>query len=75
MKKDTATMLILGGKGKTGRRVAERLRQRGLPFRLASRTSKVPFDWNDDSTWDRAVAGAESGSLHQDLKGDIYALR
>jgi uncharacterized protein YbjT (DUF2867 family) len=51
------TTLIVGGNGKTGRRVAEQLRARGLPFRLASRSSTPPFDWNDEATWARAVEG------------------
>jgi predicted dinucleotide-binding enzyme len=31
--------LIVGGKGKTGRRVAQRLATRGLPVRIGSRRS------------------------------------
>lgn len=54
------TTAILGGSGKTGRRVADRLRARGWPVRLASRSSEVPFDWGDESTWPRALAGANS---------------
>lgn len=54
------TNVILGGAGKTGRRVAERLAARGLPFRLASRSSAVPFDWNDEPTWAPALAGAKT---------------
>jgi len=56
MKTATRT-LIVGGNGKTGRRVAERLRGRGLPFRLASRSSAPAFDWNDESTWASALEG------------------
>lgn len=37
--------LVLGGTGKTGRRVAERLRTRGLPVRVGSRSAAPPFDW------------------------------
>ena len=55
--KTARSTLIVGGSGKTGRRVAERLRARGLPFRLASRSSAPAFDWNDDCTWGAALDG------------------
>jgi len=45
------TTLILGGKGKTGSRVAQRLSARGVPVRNGSRSSTPPFDWNDQKTW------------------------
>jgi uncharacterized protein YbjT (DUF2867 family) len=38
------TTLVVGGKGKTGRRVAERLAARGLPARVGSRSGEPPFD-------------------------------
>ena len=53
----TGTTLVLGGTGKTGRRVAERLRARGVPTRVASRVGDPPFDWDDESTWDDALDG------------------
>ena len=37
--------LVLGGNGKTGRRVAERLKTRGIPVRIGSRSAEPPFDW------------------------------
>lgn len=43
--------LVVGGNGKTGRRVAERLQHRGLPFRIGSRSGYPPFDWEDRKTW------------------------
>ena len=55
--KTARNTLIVGGSGKTGRRVAERLRARGLPFRLAFRSSTPAFDWNDESTWASALDG------------------
>jgi len=58
--KNEQTTLILGGAGKTGRRVAERLTARGLPVRLASRAGATRFDWADDSTWAAALRGAAS---------------
>ncbi len=49
--------LVLGGTGKTGRRVVERLRTRGLPVRVGSRTGSPAFDWEDRSTWAPALDG------------------
>jgi len=49
--------LIVGGTGKTGRRVADRLTARGLPVRVGSRSGEPPFDWNDRATWAPALRG------------------
>jgi uncharacterized protein YbjT (DUF2867 family) len=48
-------ILVLGATGKTGRRVAARLRLLGLPVRAASRSSATPFDWADPGGWDAAL--------------------
>jgi uncharacterized protein YbjT (DUF2867 family) len=53
-------VLVLGGTGKTGRRVVERLAGRGLPVRVGSRAGQPPFDWEDRSTWAPALDGAGS---------------
>jgi nucleoside-diphosphate-sugar epimerase len=36
------TTLVLGGTGKTGRRVVERLQARGMPVRVGSRSGEPP---------------------------------
>jgi uncharacterized protein YbjT (DUF2867 family) len=59
----TTPILILSGKGKTGRRVAAQLEARGVPFRLASRSSEQRFDWYDESTWSATIAGADTAYL------------
>lgn len=41
---------VLGGRGKTGRRVVQRLGARGLPVRVGSRSGRPPFDGGDQST-------------------------
>ena len=41
----TTPTLVLGATGKTGRRVVERLRRRGLDVRAGSRSGPPPFDW------------------------------
>src|SRR5258706_5731206 len=59
MTENTRPTLVLGGTGKTGRRVVERLTARGLPVRVGSRSGGAPrFDWEDRSTWAPALDGA-----------------
>jgi len=53
----TKPILILGGTGKTGSRVAQRLTARGLPVRIGSRSGQPPFDWNDEKTWKAVLDG------------------
>ncbi|MFE7558162.1 NmrA family transcriptional regulator [Kitasatospora sp. NPDC057500] len=57
------TVLVTGGTGKTGRRVAERLTALGRTARIGSRTAPVPFDWADDTTWDAALDGVGAAYL------------
>ncbi len=47
--------LVLGGTGKTGRRVTERLQSRGVKTRIASRSANPSFEWNDPGTWEAAL--------------------
>jgi uncharacterized protein YbjT (DUF2867 family) len=51
----TKPTLVLGGTGKTGRRIVDRLSARGLPVRVGSRSASIPFDWEDESTWAPAL--------------------
>src|ERR671925_482908 len=60
----TSPILILGGKGKTGRRVVAKLEAKGVPVRLASRSSERRFDWYDEGTW----AGIDTDDI-----GDVMA--
>jgi uncharacterized protein YbjT (DUF2867 family) len=75
----TKATLVLGGTGKTGRRVAERLAARGLPTRVGSRSGEVPFDWGDEATWAPALrdVGAVYVSYYPDLAvpGAVEAVR
>ncbi len=52
--------LVLGGTGKTGSRVAHRLRERGRPIRIGSRSGTPPFSWEDDRTWAPALRGVDA---------------
>lgn len=50
-------ILVLGGEGKTGRPVAQALREKGYDVRIGSRSAEIPFDWRDPSGWAAALAG------------------
>jgi uncharacterized protein YbjT (DUF2867 family) len=69
MSDETREILVLGGTGKTGRRVVERLRAKGAPVRVGSTGGDPPFDWTDRATWAPAIAGARAVyiSYHPDL--------
>ncbi|HTE62535.1 MAG TPA: NmrA family NAD(P)-binding protein [Solirubrobacteraceae bacterium] len=58
--RESKPTLVLGGTGKTGRRVVERLRARQLPVRVGSRAGEPPFDWEDRATWAPALDGVGS---------------
>ena len=49
--------LILGGNGKTGRRVVERLQNLGKTVRIGSRRASPAFDWQQPATWPAALQG------------------
>jgi uncharacterized protein YbjT (DUF2867 family) len=54
------TTLVLGGTGKTGRRILDRLAARGVPTRVGSRSAQPGFDWADRDTWAPAVEGVDA---------------
>lgn len=56
-------ILVINGNGKTGRRVAERLRARDVPVRIGSRSGTPPFDWEDRSTWEPALRGTSAAYI------------
>jgi uncharacterized protein YbjT (DUF2867 family) len=49
---------VIGSNGKTGRRVAERLKQTERQIRIGSRRADSPFDWNLPATWGLPLEGA-----------------
>ena len=73
------TTLVLGGTGKTGRRVVERLKARGVPTRAGSRSGEPPFDWEDEATWAPALqnVGSVYVTYYPDLAvpGSVEAVR
>lgn len=62
-----AVVLVTGGRGKSARRVTAKLRARGIPARVASRsagaTGEVRFDWTDPDTFAAALADVEAAYL------------
>ena len=56
-------ILVTGGTGKTGRRVADRLTALGRNVRVASRSTTPAFDWNDPTTWDAHLEGAAAAYI------------
>ncbi|MEU1240175.1 NAD(P)H-binding protein [Micromonospora parva] len=51
------TILVLGGTGKTGRRIVKRLQESAVPVRAGSRSAAQPFDWADQATWTPVLQG------------------
>ncbi|MEM9648349.1 MAG: NAD(P)H-binding protein [Bacteroidota bacterium] len=54
-----SNILVLGGKGKTGRRVAEQLTNLGHNVRIGSRSETPAFDWDRPQTWEEALEGMD----------------
>ncbi|AVI52175.1 NmrA family transcriptional regulator [Pukyongia salina] len=54
-----SNILVIGGTGKTGRRVVEQLKNKGIEPRIGSRNASPSFDWDDKNTWVNALAGIE----------------
>ena len=65
----TKTTLVLGGTGKTGRRIVEQLAARNVAVRVGSRSAQPSFDWENRSTWAPALVdvGAVYISYYPDL--------
>lgn len=63
------TILVIGGNGKTGSRVAKRLQEHHFPFRIASRSSAIRFDWQNVDTWKPALEGI--GAVYITFQPDL----
>jgi uncharacterized protein YbjT (DUF2867 family) len=66
------TTLVVGGGGKTGRRVVERLTKRNVPVRVGSRSGTPPFDWENRATWPAALQNVHQAyvTYYPDLAAD-----
>lgn len=62
-------ILVLGGTGKTGRRIAQRLTELKIPHAIGSRNADPPFDWDNPLTWEAALNGISNVyiSFHPDI--------
>ncbi len=73
------TILVIGSTGKTGKRVADQLRSKGVSVRHGSRGAEIPFDWEDSCTWAPALAGVDKAYItyYPDLAvpGSVDAIR
>jgi uncharacterized protein YbjT (DUF2867 family) len=59
----TFPVLIIGGTGKTGRRVATSLTATGIPVRIGSRTASPAFDWENPESWATALEGVSAAYI------------
>ena len=52
-------ILVIGGTGKTGSRVAEKLTKLNQNVRIGSRNNTPPFDWDNPATYTEALRGMD----------------
>ena len=52
-----SNILVIGGTGKTGRRVAENFARTGHNVRVVGRTTDPAFDWENPETYEKALQG------------------
>ena len=57
--KNTSNILVIGGTGKTGRKVASKLTALGHNARIGSRSASPAFDWDNPETWTKAMQGMD----------------
>jgi len=62
-------ILVIGGTGKTGRKVVKGLKKLGHTVRIGSRNASPSFEWNDPTSWPKALTGMDSVYIvyHPDL--------
>jgi uncharacterized protein YbjT (DUF2867 family) len=56
-------IVVIGGTGKTGRRVVEKLEQLNHPVRIGSRSSNPVFDWDDPGTYAQVLKGMDKAYI------------
>lgn len=56
----TGQILVLGGTGKTGRRIVTGLQAKGIPVRVGSRSASPFFDWNNEKSWEACLVDIEA---------------
>lgn len=55
----SSNILVIGGTGKTGRKVVAGLQAHGQNVRIGSRNGSPAFDWDDPATYPAALAGID----------------
>lgn len=55
----TEKFLVIGGNGKTGRKIVAKLKAQNQTVRVGSRNGLPAFDWDDSSTWAPALEGMD----------------
>ena len=55
----TNNILVIGGTGKTGRKVVEGLQKHQQNVRIGSRSNDPAFEWDHPTTWPQALAGMD----------------
>ena len=58
--KNTSNILVIGGTGKTGRKVVKKLNELGHNVRVGSRSANPAFDWNNSETWSESMQGMDA---------------
>ena len=54
-----SNILVIGGTGKTGRKVVEGLKQQNQNVRIGARNNDPAFDWDNPNTWSKALEGMD----------------
>ncbi|WP_033959418.1 SDR family oxidoreductase [Psychroserpens jangbogonensis] len=57
--KNKSNILVIGGTGKTGRKVARKLIEIGHNVRIGSRSASPSFDWDNSETWSESMQGMD----------------
>ena len=55
----SSNILVIGGTGKTGRKVVEGLKQQNQNVRIGSRNATPSFEWSDPASWPKALEGMD----------------
>ncbi|WP_127125357.1 NmrA family NAD(P)-binding protein [Pseudoflavitalea rhizosphaerae] len=55
-----APIFVIGGNGRTGKRIVQRLNELRIPVRVGSRSGDPSFDWTNRSTWAPALEGMKA---------------
>lgn len=56
----TGLTLVLGGTGKTGRRIAAALKTKGIAVRIGSRSAAPAFDWDNQAGWEACLQNVKT---------------